>query len=112
MSPKTHIKEKLKRYFILKDRNHHHNYNHNLKIILKIILIFRAKTILSDLGLLSIKDHIVGVPNSNQKSISGGQRRRLSMAQELLGSPSILFLDEVSTLVYLIYFFKDIFISY
>lgn len=46
------------------------------------------------MGLLSVQNQVVGTPNSSQKYISGGQRRRLSIAQELIGFPSAIFLDE------------------
>jgi ABC-type multidrug transport system ATPase subunit len=47
---------------------------------------------LSNLGLFEIKDIQVGNP-LNQK-ISGGQRKRLNIALELIREPAILFLDE------------------
>ncbi|MFW6327720.1 MAG: ATP-binding cassette domain-containing protein, partial [Bacteroidota bacterium] len=47
---------------------------------------------LANLGLLEIKDIPVGSP-LNQK-ISGGQRKRLNIALELIREPAILFLDE------------------
>ncbi len=47
---------------------------------------------LNDLGLTEIKDLKVGSPL--RKTISGGQRKRLNIALELLREPSILFLDE------------------
>ena len=48
--------------------------------------------ILLSLGLLEIKDMKVGSPLN--KKISGGQRKRLNIALELIREPSILFLDE------------------
>jgi ABC transport system ATP-binding/permease protein len=47
---------------------------------------------LENLGLLGIKDIKVGNPLN--KKISGGQRKRLNIALELLREPSILFVDE------------------
>lgn len=47
---------------------------------------------LSSLGLLHIKDLKVG--NVLNKKISGGQRKRLNIALELIREPSILFVDE------------------
>jgi ABC transport system ATP-binding/permease protein len=47
---------------------------------------------LSNLGLLERKDLKVGTPLN--KTISGGQRKRLNIALELIREPSILFVDE------------------
>ncbi len=47
---------------------------------------------LSNLGLLEKRDLKVG--NSFNKVISGGQRKRLNIALELIREPSVLFLDE------------------
>ncbi len=47
---------------------------------------------LSTLGLLDIKDIKVGGPLN--KKISGGQRKRLNIALEIIREPSVLFVDE------------------
>jgi ABC-type multidrug transport system ATPase subunit len=47
---------------------------------------------LRNLGLLEIKDMKVGSPLN--KKISGGQRKRLNIALELIREPPVLFLDE------------------
>jgi len=47
---------------------------------------------LTELGLYEIKDMIVGSPLN--KKISGGQRKRLNIALELIREPAVLFLDE------------------
>ena len=47
---------------------------------------------LTNLGLYEIKDMVVGSPLN--KKISGGQRKRLNIALELIREPSVLFLDE------------------
>ncbi len=47
---------------------------------------------LQNLGLLEIKDMKVGSPLN--KKISGGQRKRLNIALELIREPAIMFLDE------------------
>ena len=47
---------------------------------------------LSDLGLLETKDLRVG--NPLDQTISGGQRKRLNIALELIREPSVLFVDE------------------
>ena len=54
----------------------------------------REKTddVLRDLGLFEIRDMKVGSPLN--KRISGGQRKRLNIALELIRQPSVLFLDE------------------
>ncbi len=52
----------------------------------------RINTVLSDLGLSQVKELIVGSPLN--KTISGGQRKRLNIALELIREPGVLFLDE------------------
>jgi len=47
---------------------------------------------LHNLGLYEIRDMVVGSPLN--KKISGGQRKRLNIALELIREPSVLFLDE------------------
>ncbi|HEX2976163.1 MAG TPA: ATP-binding cassette domain-containing protein [Bacteroidales bacterium] len=47
---------------------------------------------LTDLGLFEIRDIKVGTPLN--KKISGGQRKRLNIALELIREPSVLFVDE------------------
>ncbi len=48
--------------------------------------------VLHNLGLFEIKDILVGSPLN--KKISGGQRKRLNIALELIREPAVLFLDE------------------
>lgn len=48
--------------------------------------------VLANLGLAEIKDITVGSPLN--KKISGGQRKRLNIALELIREPSVLFVDE------------------
>jgi len=48
--------------------------------------------VLRNLGLMEIKDLLVGSPLN--KKISGGQRKRLNIALELIREPAVLFLDE------------------
>ena len=52
----------------------------------------KVKDILKNLGLWERKDMPVG--NVLNKKISGGQRKRLNIALELIREPSILFIDE------------------
>lgn len=47
---------------------------------------------LSSIGLLEVKDLVVG--NPLDQTISGGQRKRLNIALELIREPSVLFVDE------------------
>ncbi|EIN10088.1 hypothetical protein PUNSTDRAFT_102090 [Punctularia strigosozonata HHB-11173 SS5] len=53
---------------------------------------YRTLETLQELGILGIKDSRIG--ESGRRSISGGEKRRVSIACELVTSPSILFLDE------------------
>ena len=48
--------------------------------------------VLDDLDLMEIKDLRVG--NALNKSISGGQRKRLNIALEIMREPAVLFVDE------------------
>lgn len=52
----------------------------------------RVMQVLEDLGLDQRKDLKVG--NPLEKTISGGQRKRLNIALELIREPAVLFLDE------------------
>lgn len=52
----------------------------------------RALETMEELGITGIKDQLIGSPD--KRGISGGERRRVSIACELVTSPSILFLDE------------------
>lgn len=55
-------------------------------------LVAKVDLVLKSLGLFEIKEIKVG--NVLNKKISGGQRKRLNIALELIREPSILFLDE------------------
>ncbi|XP_016502937.2 ABC transporter G family member 9-like [Nicotiana tabacum] len=51
-----------------------------------------AEAIITQLGLTRCKDSIIGGPLL--RGISGGERKRVSIGQEMLINPSLLFLDE------------------
>ncbi|MGW8315389.1 MAG: ATP-binding cassette domain-containing protein, partial [Bacteroidales bacterium] len=51
-----------------------------------------VQRVLTNLGLFDIRDIQVGTPLN--KKISGGQRKRLNIALELIREPAVLFLDE------------------
>ncbi|KAI7905378.1 P-loop containing nucleoside triphosphate hydrolase protein [Cokeromyces recurvatus] len=53
---------------------------------------FRVMEVMQELGIDAIKDAKIGQPGA--RSISGGERRRVAIACELVTSPSVLFLDE------------------
>ena len=48
--------------------------------------------VISELGLVKAKDTIVG--DEKIRGVSGGERKRCSIAQQLLTDPAVLFLDE------------------
>lgn len=52
----------------------------------------RTLETMQELGILGIKDSRIG--ETGKRSISGGEKRRVSIACELVTSPSIIFLDE------------------
>jgi ABC-type multidrug transport system ATPase subunit len=52
----------------------------------------RIAGLLDSFGLRKERNSIIGTPI--RKGISGGQKRRLSVASQLITSPKILFLDE------------------
>jgi ABC-type multidrug transport system ATPase subunit len=54
-----------------------------------------VEEVLLELGLKECADTRLG--NSNHKGCSGGEKRRTSLAVQLLANPSVLFLDEVTT---------------
>ena len=51
----------------------------------------RVNDLLEMMGLTAIRDNIVGGPMI--KGISGGQKKRLSIAVEIISLPKIIFLD-------------------
>jgi ABC-type multidrug transport system ATPase subunit len=53
---------------------------------------YRVLETLEELGILGIKDTRIG--NEGERGISGGEKRRVTIACELVTSPSILFMDE------------------
>jgi ABC-type multidrug transport system ATPase subunit/pSer/pThr/pTyr-binding forkhead associated (FHA) protein len=52
----------------------------------------KIESVCRDLGLMAVLDTLVGTPE--QKTLSGGQKKRVNLAMELLTDPKILFLDE------------------
>lgn len=54
----------------------------------------KAFEVEKQLGIYHIKDQIIGSEEGRGRGISGGEKRRVGIACELVTSPSILFLDE------------------
>lgn len=54
----------------------------------------RVYEVEKQLGIGHIRDQIIGSEEGNGRGISGGEKRRVGIACELVTSPSILFLDE------------------
>lgn len=54
----------------------------------------RVHEVERQLGILHIRDSLIGSEEGKGRGISGGEKRRVSIACELVTSPSILFLDE------------------
>ena len=54
----------------------------------------RVVEVMQQLGIYHIKDQIIGSEEGSGRGISGGEKRRVGIACELVTSPSILFLDE------------------
>ena len=51
-----------------------------------------ADDVIADLGLSRVADSLVG--DITRRGISGGEKKRVNIGLELMGRPSILFLDE------------------
>lgn len=68
---------------------------------------FRTLETMNELGILGIKDSRIG--DSGRRSISGGEKRRVSIACELVTSPSILFLDEPTSGEYSLVVYSSIY---
>lgn len=52
----------------------------------------RVDTVMEELGLMKCRDTLIG--GTSLRGISGGERKRLSFATEILTNPSLLFVDE------------------
>ncbi|ORX58024.1 hypothetical protein DM01DRAFT_351938 [Hesseltinella vesiculosa] len=53
----------------------------------------RVQDIMQELGIDSIADHRIGIPGQ-ERGISGGEKRRVSLAKAMVTNPQLLFLDE------------------
>ncbi|XVF78170.1 hypothetical protein PTKIN_Ptkin14bG0108100 [Pterospermum kingtungense] len=54
--------------------------------------IMHAEAVITQLGLVKCKNSIIG--DASLRGVSGGERKRVSIGQEMLINPSLLFLDE------------------
>ena len=57
----------------------------------------RIEQLLTELGLFKCRRTAIGAPSANSKSLSGGERKRLSFAAQVLTDPAVLFCDEPTT---------------
>lgn len=55
----------------------------------------RVENVILELGLKDVADSRIG--NEMVRGISGGEKRRVSIASQLLTDPAVLFLDEPTT---------------
>jgi ABC transport system ATP-binding/permease protein len=82
--------------FLFEDLTVYENLYYNAKLCFKGIpdkeIVEKVEETLIKLELFGIKDIRVGSPLN--KKISGGQRKRLNIALELIREPSVLFVDE------------------
>ncbi len=81
---------------LIEDLTVYENLFHNAQLCFSYLnneqLHQKVEKVLHDLGLLQVKNIKVG--NALNKKISGGQRKRLNIALELIREPSVLFVDE------------------
>lgn len=54
----------------------------------------RIEQVLNDLNLTKCENNLIGDPELGKKGISGGERRRLAFASEIITDPPLLFCDE------------------
>jgi len=66
--------------------------DHSHRFVSKTERITRINALLESFGLREQADTLIGTPI--RKGVSGGQKRRVSVASHLITSPKILFLDE------------------
>lgn len=59
----------------------------------------RVQETMEELGIVGIANKRIG--NSGKRGLSGGEKRRVSIACELVTSPSILFLDEPTSGIFI-----------
>ena len=57
----------------------------------------RVNALLDLLGLRHVADKVVGSPTADRRGISGGERKRCSIASEMVTGPSLLIADEATT---------------
>jgi len=53
----------------------------------------RVDAVIRELGLMDCQDTLIGIPG-RIKSLSGGEKKRLAFAAQVLSNPSLLFCDE------------------
>ncbi|MFT7344032.1 MAG: ABC-type multidrug transport system ATPase subunit [Lentimonas sp.] len=81
---------------LIEELSVYNNLYYNTKLCFRDLsdadLKHKVNNVLDKVGLLEVKSFVVGSPL--KKMISGGQRKRLNIALELIREPAVLFVDE------------------
>jgi len=95
----VHQKEQLFGYLTPREHLTFHAFARMSRKCSRQALLVRVEEVLREVKLEKCADTIIGGsdPSFARKGISGGERKRLDLAAELLLAPDIIFLDEPSS---------------